>query len=64
VLQLGDRIGEFARPRHRRRHRTGAADRVDLLVVVERFSRGQRDGALGAIDPRCRVDHEVHACAE
>ena len=50
VLEFRDGIGEFGCSGHRRRHRAGAADRIDDVVVVQRAARRQ----LAPCARRCR----------
>jgi hypothetical protein len=63
-LQLSDVVGEFGRAGHRRRCRSGAADRVDHIVVVQCASRCQPYRAGGGVDTRGAVDDQLDALAE
>ena len=60
-----DGMGEFGRTRHRRRCRTGAADRVDDVVVVQRRRPdAEFHGAGSGVDPGGTVDDQLDAFAE
>ena len=61
-LQFGYGISEFGRTRHRCRCRTGAADRIDHVVVVQLAARRKLHLASRGVDPRDAVDDERHAC--
>src|SRR6478735_12847714 len=64
VLQFTYWVGEFGCPRYRPRSHTGAADRVDQVVVVKRGARRELDFAGSSVNTRGVVDHECHALAE
>ena len=65
IFEFPDGIGEFGRARYRRGCRTGAADRVDDVVVVQRATtRGELHGAGGGVDLGGAVDDQLDALAE
>ena len=64
-LEFRYRVGEFGCTRHGGRCRTGAADRVDEVVVVQSSAaRRQLHGARGGVDPGGTVDDQLDAVAE
>jgi len=63
-FQFGYGIGEFGCARHSGRHRAGAADRIDDVVVVERMPHPKLHLARSGVDALGAVDDELDALAE
>ena len=64
VLEFSNGIGEFSRAGHCCRHRSGAADRIDEVVVIHHKGRCQLDLAITGVDPLGGVDDQLDALAE
>ena len=64
LLQFGYRISELGRTGHRCGRHSGAADRVDDIVVVQLAARGQLHGPRGRVDACGAVNHQLDALAE
>jgi hypothetical protein len=64
LFQFGYRVGEFGGTEDCGRHRAGAADGIDQVVVRHRVAGGQLDGAGGRVDAGGAVDHQVDVVAE